>query len=75
MEVYAVDRIEGDMAVLVGEDALSLSVPVSRLPQGIKEGSVLRVEGDAYVLDPAQEEVRRQRILALQEKLRHKHSK
>jgi len=58
MGVYSVDRIVGDVAVLVGEDT-SLSVAMSLLPTGVKEGSVLRVEDGSYVLDSVEEEARR----------------
>ncbi|MBE6806588.1 MAG: DUF3006 domain-containing protein [Ruminococcaceae bacterium] len=71
MGVYSVDRIVGDVAVLVGEDT-SLSVAMSLLPTGVKEGSVLRVEDGSYVLDSVEEEARRQRILSLQNKVRRK---
>lgn len=69
MAVYSVDRIEGDYAVLVGEDKSNVTVSLDRLPAGIKEGNVLRFEGGAYSLDSAEEQQRRSRILALQEKL------
>ncbi len=40
---YAVDRIEGRFAVLVGDDGRSLEFVRRDLPKKAKEGSVLRV--------------------------------
>jgi hypothetical protein len=40
---YAVDRIEGRMAVLVGDDGRSLEFLRRDLPKKAREGSLLRV--------------------------------
>lgn len=40
---YAVDRIEGDIAVLVGDSGDTIDMPRVELPKGLREGSVLRV--------------------------------
>jgi len=40
---YAVDRIEGTIAVLSDDDGRSATVPLERLPSGVEEGIVLRV--------------------------------
>jgi hypothetical protein len=40
---YAVDRIEGTVAVLVADDGTTAEVPRSALPTRLREGSVLRV--------------------------------
>jgi hypothetical protein len=40
---YVVDRIEGDIAVLVGDDNKSFDVPRRQLPKGTREGSVFRL--------------------------------
>jgi hypothetical protein len=59
---YAVDRIEGPVAVLVGDDGVEIQVLRRLLPRGVKEGTVLRVEGDwnTAVVDDA-EHARRMR--------------
>lgn len=44
MPHYAVDRIEGPVAVLVGEDGREHAVPRARLPKGVVEGCVLAAE-------------------------------
>ena len=70
--IYSVDRIEGAYAVLVGETEPDLSVLLSDLPECVKEGTVLRLQDGVYVLDVEEQQRRRTRILALQEKLRRK---
>src|SRR5437773_899139 len=41
---YAVDRLEGQMAVLVGDDETTVDLPRRNLPARVREGTVLRVE-------------------------------
>ena len=41
---YAVDRLEGQMAVLVGDDETTVDLPRRDLPARVREGTVLRVE-------------------------------
>lgn len=41
---YAVDRLEGKIAVLVGDDERTVEAPRSGLPSLVREGSVLRVD-------------------------------
>jgi hypothetical protein len=40
---YTVDRLEGDVAVLVGDEGVVLDVPRGTLPLKVGEGVVLRV--------------------------------
>lgn len=68
--IYSVDRIEGTVAVLVGDSGPDLTVLLSELPAGITEGSVLRFNDGVYTLDCQEEQKRRQRILSLEKKLR-----
>ena len=64
MPFYVVDRLEGRMAVVVGDDGRRYDVPRQRLPRGAGEGSVLRVAGAAppdwarAVIDDAERERR-----------------
>jgi len=44
MTFYVIDRIEGKIAVVVGDNGRSFDVPKRRLPHGSREGTVLRVE-------------------------------
>lgn len=40
---YSVDRIEGEIAVLVGDDGVALDVRRTALPVRVREGTLLRV--------------------------------
>jgi len=70
------DRIEGSMAVLLlGEKQTPLSLPVSRLPAGPKEGDWLKLtmsNGEVVTVQPDPEETarRRQRVQARLDLLR-----
>lgn len=63
---YGVDRIEGKIAVLIGDDGRSVDVPRQMLPAGVREGSVLQVrigvdgspDWSSGVLDEAEQERR-----------------
>jgi len=48
MAFYVIDRLEGHIAVIVGDDGRTFDVPKSRLPPGSREGMVLQLgtEGD-----------------------------
>ena len=46
-EHYSVDRIEGELAILVGDSGEEHSVQLHLLPGGTTEGTVLRVMRDA----------------------------
>lgn len=53
-----VDRIEEEIAVVYfGE--IKRDIPVSELPEGVHEGSILRAADNGYVLDPEAEAARR----------------
>ena len=76
MEHAAIDRFEGEWAVLlVGPEGRVVNVPRARLPKRAHEGQWLRVtlQGDVVVaaeLDHAETQRRRQRILEKLERLR-----
>lgn len=57
-----VDRIEGGIAVCEADDRTMIDVPLSELPEGTREGTVLRLENGRYAVDKAEEESRRSRI-------------
>jgi hypothetical protein len=63
---YAVDRLEGKFAVVVGDDGKMIDVERSKLPRQVREGTVLRVRGgvtgpdwSSAEVDRAEEERRR----------------
>jgi hypothetical protein len=69
--IATVDRIELDergepLAVLVLDDGQQLVLPLGRLPEGTRKGSVLRLR---FEPDPATERERRERIRCLQRRL------
>lgn len=43
---YAVDRLEGDRAVLISDDGERVELPTGSLPFRVKEGTVVRVPLD-----------------------------
>ena len=50
---YTIDRIENNIAVLFDDDENKSNIPVSELPEDIKEGDILRFdeESEVYVID------------------------
>jgi hypothetical protein len=44
MAYYVIDRFEGSLAVIVGDDGRTFDVARSKLPEGCREGTVLRLE-------------------------------
>lgn len=69
---FSLDRIEEEWAVLVDDDGNSVDVLLTDLPEGACPGKVYRNEAHTYVEDPAEEKARRERIQALQNRLRRK---
>ena len=70
MEKLIVDRITEGVAVLEKEDRSHTAVPLSDIGLEIKEGSVLLFDGEKYIADSDEEDERRKRIFAMQERLR-----
>jgi DUF3006 family protein len=73
MTYYVVDRIEGKVAVVIGDDGQTFDVPVANLPKGSKEGTVLRVEMGKGSMDWSRAQIdtaeRDRRLKAAREKL------
>ena len=69
MKYYSVDRFEEEYAVLIDDGCASVTVLKSELPDGVKEGTVLRFENGKYSFDPDEEDSRRKRIFNLQNNL------
>ena len=42
---YVIDRIEGEVAVIIADDGRSFDVPKRGLPSGGRDGTVLRIDG------------------------------
>ncbi|MBQ6164222.1 MAG: DUF3006 domain-containing protein [Clostridia bacterium] len=64
-----IDRIENGYAVLEISENRFDTVPVSVLPDGAKEGSVLEKRDGVYSLNEAAEKARRKRLFGMQARL------
>ena len=65
--IYVVDRLEGDVVVLVGDDSRAVEVSPSELPVEVAEGDCLRVPvaedgSEAWQRARIDEELREQRL-------------
>lgn len=70
--MYSVDRVEGNVAVLVDDDGQSHPMPLTDLPAGTCVGDVLRLQDGAYIRDLTETNTRRAYVQSLQDKLRRK---
>lgn len=75
MEKLIVDRITENIAILEKEDKSHIQLPLEKLGFEIRQGNVLIFDGENFILDTEQENIRRSRIYSLQEKLRNKNNK
>ena len=66
---FSVDRIGGETAELMGEDKRSLTVPVSLLPAGTREGDMLFYGREGFVAAPEKTAERRSRVADMLGKL------
>ena len=73
-KLFSLDRIESDCAVLIDDDDVSRVVALSDLPPDACEGNMYRRVGDAYIVDAEATQARRERIQALQNRLRRQKS-
>ena len=61
---YAVDRIEGNIAVCENLDTKeTIEIELSLLPKRVKDGTILIYENNKYKIDKEEEEKRRRAIL------------
>jgi hypothetical protein len=60
-----IDRFEGSFAVCEDENRRMINIERSKLPPGAKEGDVLRVNGEAYEVDSAATDARKQAVKRL----------
>lgn len=63
-----IDRIEEEMAVAYSGD-IRIEIPLAELPEGTREGSVLRATDSGYELDLEAEAERRARIASKMKRL------
>ena len=74
-QIYAIDRIEGDIAIL--ESIITkekIEVNIKELPNNINEGNILECVNNNYKLSISKENERRQAILEKFKKLRKDHN-
>ncbi|MBR5273452.1 MAG: DUF3006 domain-containing protein [Clostridia bacterium] len=64
-----VDRIEGEFAVCEMADESEKALPLSSLPNGVKEGTVLEFKDGTYVINEKEEKSRRKDTFNLQQRL------
>lgn len=57
-----IDHIEGDIAVVIGENGYYFKVHTGLLPRGIREGTLLLSTPNGYVIDEEREDFRRERM-------------
>ena len=72
MDLWSVDRIEDDVAVLIDESGDSSVIALADLPAEVREGMMLRLVAGVYTVDRVAAEERKNAVLSLQEKLRRK---
>ena len=70
--LYSLDRIEGDVAVLVEDGGTAIEISVGELPPEPMEGKMYRLVDGRFVEDADAEEARRAAVRALQNKLRRR---
>ncbi len=65
------DRIEGDMAVLLirNNESIRLNIPVVLLPDGFREGDILDI---SITMDEKETEESKARVLGMMERLKQK---
>ena len=71
-QLFSLDRIEGNVAVLLSDNGECCTIPLSQLSGTPKSGKMYRVVGNDFVEDSGAEEARRAEIQSLQNRLRRK---
>ena len=66
--MFVIDRIEGGFAVLEQDGTLQ-NIPLTALPEGVREGDMLEQQGDSYVLCPEAAAMRRELLAQRRRKL------
>lgn len=69
LKKFIVDRIEEGRAVLECENKECVSLELTSLPKGIKEGDVLKFEQNSYFLNEQESEQRKQKLKNLMSSL------
>ena len=67
--MFSIDRFESDFAVCISDDGETFKINKSVLPENAKEGSIIIVIDNNFVLDDSETKSRMNKIKKLQEKL------
>ena len=73
-KLFSLDRIEGDCAVLLDDNDVRCIVALSDLTIGACEGTMYRQVGETFIEDADATRERRERIRALQNRLRQRNN-
>ena len=71
---FTLDEVEGKYARVLSPNGTAFTVFSADLPEGAREGSLLKKAQGRFVLAPEEENARRAELHGLQEKLRRKNS-
>lgn len=66
---YSVDRIEEGFAVCEDANGERVNIEISKLPEGIKEGVLISINGDEVILLEDETEERRRKLAQKQREL------
>ena len=66
---YTIDRIEGNQAVMFDESDKQINICLDVLPKNIKEGDIVKFDGEKYTVDAERTEKIKADIKARFEKL------
>lgn len=69
MNMLSVDRFEGKYAILIDDDENTVSVLKEALPENIKEGSIVELKNNKYIVCEEETKSRLDRIKNLQKSL------
>ena len=72
MEKLCVDRIVGNIVVCEKDDLSTVKIDLEKIPFEIHEGSVILTDGSSFFPDETEEEIRRRKVIELQNKLKNK---
>lgn len=67
--MLVIDRFEGDFAVCEDENGEMKNIPIPMLPENAKEGSIIVMINNSYVVDENETKNRLERIKKLQDSL------
>lgn len=68
---YSIDRIEGNIAILEDINTKEkIELDISLLPNNIKEGNILLLKDNIYIIDETEEDLKRKRIMEKFNKLK-----